>query len=180
MKFQPDHIDPVPETVKIYPPKQTNLPTESNQFSMIPTITLEEHFVSAAEEAATGQPPAIELYDGATLWRKLRGLGDERIKDMNEGGVTFQVISHNAGYNASDAAVCRKSNDELNQAITKHPTRFAGFATLPMADATAATEELERCVKELGFLGALVCNHARGEFYDGKKISSILRQATRT
>ncbi|KAH8696762.1 putative 2-amino-3-carboxymuconate-6-semialdehyde decarboxylase [Talaromyces proteolyticus] len=136
---------------------------------MIPTITLEEHFVSEAEAASAGQPPAIELYDATALWRKLRDLGDERIKDMDEGDVSFQVISHNAAYNSSDAEVCRKSNDELYGAITRNPTRFAGFATLPMGDAAAATEELERCVKELGFLGALVCNHARGEFYDGKR-----------
>jgi predicted TIM-barrel fold metal-dependent hydrolase len=143
---------------------------------MTPTITLEEHFVSEAFTASAGPPPGIDLYDITTLQRKLRGVGDERIKDMDDAGVTFQVVSHNAAGEVSDAEVCRKSNDELSRGVKKNPGRFAGFAMLPMADATAATQELERCVKDLGFLGALVCNHARGEFYDGKKYHQLFEK----
>ena len=143
---------------------------------MTPTITLEEHFVSEAFTASAGPPPGIDLYDVATLQRKLRGVGDERIKDMDEAGVTFQVVSHNAAGDVSDAEVCRKSNDELYRGVSKNPIRFAGFAMLPMADATAATQELERCIKALGFIGALVCNHARGEFYDGKKYHKLFEK----
>ena len=40
--------------------------------------------------------------------------------------------------------------------IAKRPDRFAGFAALPMQDPEAAARELTRCVKELGFVGALV------------------------
>ena len=36
-----------------------------------------------------------------------------------------------------------------------------------MSDPLAAARELERCVTQLGFLGALVDNHADGCFYDG-------------
>ena len=40
--------------------------------------------------------------------------------------------------------------------VRKRPARFAAFAALPMQDPEAATAELTRCVKELGFVGALV------------------------
>lgn len=143
---------------------------------MTPTITLEEHFVSEAFTASAGLPPGIDLYDITTLQRKLRGVGDERIKDMDDAGVTFQIVSHNAAGEVSDAEVCRKSNDELYRGVKRNPERFAGFAMLPMADAIAATQELERCIKELGFLGALVCNHARGEFYDTKKYHQLFEK----
>ena len=44
----------------------------------------------------------------------------------------------------------------LAENVRKRPGRFAAFAALPMQDAEAATAELTRCVKELGFVGALV------------------------
>ena len=53
-------------------------------------------------------------------------------------------------------AVAREANDVLAAEIAKRPDRFAGFAALPMQDPDEAARELTRCVKELGFVGALV------------------------
>ena len=50
--------------------------------------------------------------------------------------------------------------------INKYPNRFAGFATLPFANPVKAAEELERCVKEYNFCGALVAGQYKGRFYD--------------
>src|SRR5262249_25940826 len=48
-------------------------------------------------------------------------------------------------------------NDYLARRIVKlHPTRFAGFASLPLQDPDAAADELKRTVQNLGFKGALV------------------------
>ena len=52
--------------------------------------------------------------------------------------------------------LARRSNDKLNELVAKHPDRFAGFAALPMQDPDAAAKELQRCVKDYGFKGALV------------------------
>jgi 2,3-dihydroxybenzoate decarboxylase len=52
--------------------------------------------------------------------------------------------------------VAREANDVLAAEIKKRPDRFAGFAALPMQDPDEAARELTRCVKELGFVGALV------------------------
>jgi 2,3-dihydroxybenzoate decarboxylase len=52
--------------------------------------------------------------------------------------------------------VAREANDILAAEIRKRPDRFAGFAALPMQDPDEAARELTRCVKELGFVGALV------------------------
>jgi 2,3-dihydroxybenzoate decarboxylase len=41
-------------------------------------------------------------------------------------------------------------------AVVKHPRKFGAFAALPMQDPDAASRELIRCVKEMGFKGALV------------------------
>jgi 2,3-dihydroxybenzoate decarboxylase len=52
--------------------------------------------------------------------------------------------------------VARRANDYLAGEVAKRPDRFQGFAALPMQDPEAATRELTRCVRDLGFRGALV------------------------
>ena len=39
-------------------------------------------------------------------------------------------------------------------AVTNHPDRFRGLATLPMGDPAAAAAELKRTVRDHGFVGA--------------------------
>ncbi len=51
-------------------------------------------------------------------------------------------------------------------AVAAYPGRFLALATLPMSDPAAATEELRRCVEELGFKGALLNGTANGRFMD--------------
>jgi 2,3-dihydroxybenzoate decarboxylase len=51
--------------------------------------------------------------------------------------------------------VARKANDLLADQIAKRPDRFAGLAALPMQDPELAIRELERCVRDLKFCGAL-------------------------
>jgi 2,3-dihydroxybenzoate decarboxylase len=52
--------------------------------------------------------------------------------------------------------VTREANDILAREIAKRPDRFVGVAALSMQDPDNAAAELERCVKDLGFRGALV------------------------
>ena len=40
-------------------------------------------------------------------------------------------------------------NDDLAETIAAHPGRFFGLGTVPMNDATLATQELERCMNEV-------------------------------
>lgn len=73
---------------------------------------------------------------------------------------------------------CIAANDKLAAACQKFPTRFKGFATLPMQDPTAAANELERTVKEFGFVGALINNHAEGGvMYDDEKFWPVFEKA---
>jgi len=47
-------------------------------------------------------------------------------------------------------------NDRLAAAISNNTVRFGAFATMSMHDPTVAAAELERTVKNFGFLGALL------------------------
>jgi 2,3-dihydroxybenzoate decarboxylase len=57
--------------------------------------------------------------------------------------------------------MARRANDELAAQVAKRPDRFQAFAALPMQDPDLAARELERCVKELGFKGALVNGYSQ-------------------
>jgi predicted TIM-barrel fold metal-dependent hydrolase len=57
----------------------------------------------------------------------------------------------------------------LAEAIQAHPSRLAGFASLPSANAAIAAKELERAVTKLGLKGALINGHVRGEFLNNRK-----------
>lgn len=68
----------------------------------------------------------------------IEDVGERRLKFMDEGGVDMQVLSYGVGgaQNITDKALalklCREANDELAKLIAKHPTRFSGFAQLPV------------------------------------------------
>lgn len=136
-----------------------------------PLITLEEHFISdkinAARERYAGFP--------ASILPKLQSLGELRIKDMDSGSVNLQIISH--GPINATAKECRESNDQLAGACRDHSKRLAGFAMLPMSDPDAAAAELQRGVKDLDFVGALINNHIDGTFYDDEKYWRVFEKA---
>ena len=48
------------------------------------------------------------------------------------------------------------ANNELARQISNNTLRFGAFAALNIHNATLAAQELNRTVKDLGFLGALI------------------------
>lgn len=98
---------------------------------------------------------SIEMPQGPLLG-KLLEVGDKRIALMDELGITCAVLSCSPGAEQLDRetsiAVCRKTNDALYALTQRYPGRYLGSAILPVKDVPAAVKELERCVKELGFV----------------------------
>ncbi|KAH9222753.1 putative 2-amino-3-carboxymuconate-6-semialdehyde decarboxylase [Leptodontidium sp. 2 PMI_412] len=141
---------------------------------MTPFITLEEHYISRSAVKKAGADGVYAMFPPHIV-SKLADLGNERIADLEKGEVSLQVLSHGPIDASKD--VCIVVNDELAAAISKNPTRLAGFALLPVIDPKAAADELDRCVTKLGFLGALVDNHLDGQFYDDEKFWPIFEKA---
>ncbi|RAL15393.1 uncharacterized protein BO97DRAFT_440806 [Aspergillus homomorphus CBS 101889] len=142
---------------------------------MIPLITLEEHYSSRKMSAASPEAQAQYAAFPPHIRNKLESLGDERIQDLDKGNVSLQILSHGPGDIA--APLCTAVNDDLAAAVSQHPTRLAGFAMLPMSEPLAAATELERCVKELGFVGALIENHTGGKYYDDERFWPVFEKA---
>src|SRR5580700_8251785 len=129
---------------------------------MVRKIALEEHFLSPGLEdywlptVANVDP---KVADG--LYARLTDFGDTRLNAMDSAAITRAVLSI-AGpgvQSEPDAAIAwrraAESNDFLAGEIAKRPERYSGFGHLPMQDPRAAADELERCLRELEFCGAI-------------------------
>jgi predicted TIM-barrel fold metal-dependent hydrolase len=113
-------------------------------------------------------------YLGYDISAELLNLGDTRVAAMNATGIDMQVVSLTMpgceGFETETAiAMTTDANDRLAEAIHAHPSRLAGFAALPTAKPATAAKELERAVTKLGFKGAMINGHVRGEFLDNQK-----------
>jgi 2,3-dihydroxybenzoate decarboxylase len=102
--------------------------------------------------------------------RKLPDFTEYRLPEMDAAGIDVQVLSLTVpGLQADvDPPAARDdalfANDYLARVVAEHPDRFRGFAALPMQDPKAAATELDRCVRELGFCGALVNDRLLGHY----------------
>jgi hypothetical protein len=143
--------------------------------------------VIALEEAFL-HPRLRELYPPRyvaeldLLKGRLADVGPERIQRMDAAGIDLQVLSHvSPGVQTLDGEVAirlsKEVNDWLGAIVRTHPTRFAGFATLPTQSPGDAADELERTVRQLGFKGALINGHTQGKYLDDDFFSVILERA---
>jgi len=138
-----------------------------------PKIAFEEHFSTPVfaeyAKAFTQHLPADARRD---LLARLDDFDAQRLADMQTGHVEYVILSQSApGMQAEpDAALAQRlaaeNNDFLAERIARQPGRFGGFAHLAMHDPAQAADELERCVRQFGFKGALINGHTCGRYYD--------------
>ncbi|KIW88483.1 uncharacterized protein Z519_11052 [Cladophialophora bantiana CBS 173.52] len=126
-------------------------------------ITFEEHAITPFPVPSTSV--TFETFNPDFLGGLKQRLQDIelRVKIMDANNIAAQIISLNqptaqAFVKVDDCVeFCRKANEFVFQNYcAKYPKRFFAFATLPTQDGTAAAAELERCVKEYGFVGAMI------------------------
>ncbi|EAC5829788.1 amidohydrolase [Listeria monocytogenes] len=156
-------------------------------------ITIEEHFESevitneinkVTGNLVSGQvspemfqymqkelPSAAEMQDT-----------EKRLAFMDQHGIDIQVLSYgnNSPQNLDpkiSVALCKRANDELAKVIQQNPTRFAGFAVLPVGSPEDAAIELKRAVEELGFKGALVKGQFENKYFDNRFYYPIFEMA---
>ncbi len=128
--------------------------------------------------AEVGQPFADFLLEA------LMDLGEQRLSKMDRCGIDVQVISLSApGIEQLDpkigAALSRSANDALSEAIRKYPDRLMGFAALAPKAPEEAAAELQRTVKDLGFVGWNTHSNFGDAYLDARAYWPILEMAAK-
>ena len=132
-------------------------------------IALEEHFESP-EFSATGSHGFVNDDYMKVVEQNLNDYKN-RLADMDKTGIEKAVVSLTQpgieGITEVKAAIsmAKRMNDHLAEFfIANSPSRFHGFAAVPVQDPKAAADELERAVRQLGFKGALIngCSNIDG------------------
>ena len=157
-------------------------------------ITLEEHYadqrIMDENNAFNGNRPQMKPEQAEAMKflmsRSFPGPElldfEQRIQYMDKNRIDMQVLSMTTPVTdlvppADQVRIIRQANDITKEQIDKYPGRFAGFACLPMADPEAAAQELERCVKELGFCGTMIAGRYKGRFYNEPEFLPIFEKA---
>ena len=133
-------------------------------------IAIEEHF---AVTDTVGDSRRMSGDYWTALDNRLLDFEGQRLEEMDRHGITIALLSLNSPAIQSilDPTVAiemaQRANDLLASQVQRHPRQFAGFAALPMQDPDAAACELERCIRHLGFKGALVNSFSQRHDVEG-------------
>ena len=153
-------------------------------------ITVEEHIVSEEIVNKTMELQNVDMDEERMEFFRKRAMVDGKLTEvenyrlpfMDKTGVDIQILSYvnlNTEGLESDERLklCMEANNFLKEQVDKHPDRFAAFACLPLWDVEASCMELERCVKDYGFKGALVQGKFEGHFLDEKIFYPVFEKA---
>jgi len=113
---------------------------------------------------------------------RLQDLGERRIQDMNDTGISKQILALTSpGVQIFDADTARSltvsANDQLAEAVRNHPDRYAGLVAIAPQDPAHAAKEIERGINKLGFKGVIINSHTRDQYLDDPKFWDIFAAA---
>ena len=145
---------------------------------------LEKRTVPPCYDAKTQifQFTQYDKISAATVMPMLLDISESRLKQMDQLAIDSAVISCSAGPEQFDTEesieACHKVNDALGAIVKKYPGRFLGSATLPVKDPETACNELERCVKQYGFVSWHTHSNYLGSFPDDSVYRPIFKKAS--
>ncbi|KAF8968795.1 hypothetical protein BDZ97DRAFT_1755084 [Flammula alnicola] len=123
------------------------------------TIVLEEAWTIPELVDQVGNTTAAFGGTNAELRANLLDVHNQRLQGMDASNIDFMVLScstpciQGIADPVAAAEMAVTVNDRLAAVIANNTERFGGFASLAMHNATVAALELERAIKQLGFLG---------------------------
>lgn len=130
----------------------------------------------------------IETAEGYYLARRGSRLGpipvgifdvSRRLADMDARGIAMQMLSvppFEFNYELEPATALRFAqahNDAMRGIVASHPDRFQTFATLPLQDADAAVQELDRVARWPEVRGVEIGTHVSGENLDSAELERV-------
>ncbi|MHA2395737.1 MAG: amidohydrolase family protein [Candidatus Thorarchaeota archaeon] len=113
------------------------------------------------------------------------------LSDMDKLGIDKAIISTPfAGLPPSDSGfllkdkefsrrLVRKTNTHLAELIQQHPSRYGGFASIPLPDIEGAFEELEYAIDELHLDGVVLLSNTNGMYLGDPKLEEFFTELNR-
>ncbi len=107
----------------------------------------------------------------------------KRIEDLDRAGIDMQILSLTVPGVHSEPPergieLARITNEGLAGVCQDHPDRFRAFATLPCQVPEAAARELERSIRDLGLVGAMIFSNLDGMPLDDRRFDPIYETAS--
>ncbi len=176
-------------TVKVLVPKSTAYKRIATEEAFIPPELLETYrTVAARSDVDLGFKGLMGFYLGSStpraqhIIRCMPDLDQIRLQHMDEAGIDMQVIGLTSpGVQILDTgsavSFARLANDQLAEAVRRHPTRFVGMIAIAPQDPAAAAKEIERGVTQLGMNSVIINSHTHGEYLSDPKFWDIFAAA---
>ena len=117
---------------------------------------------------ATKQVSQKQEVDRRTRITGLDGGLAERLRDLDQMGIDVQLVMPPPPqlYFTVPIEIAAKAmgivNDGIAEFLARAPDRFVALGGVPLQDANEAANELERCMKKLGFKGAEILTNVGG------------------
>jgi aminocarboxymuconate-semialdehyde decarboxylase len=128
----------------------------------------------------------IITYGGARFFGITPPMTDplKRLADMDRVGIDVEVLSLSTpnvffAEAPTQAAIAREVNDAYADLISLYPTRFKGFASIPMDDPEAALQELRRAIDDLKMNGVVLLSNIRGRALSSPVYRPFFEEADR-
>ena len=128
----------------------------------------------------------IITHNGARFFGVTAPMSDpqKRLEDMDRVGIDVEVISVSTpniffADETHQPEVARILNDAYAELITSHPTRFKGFASIPMDSPDAAIAELHRAIHELKLNGVILLSNIKGRALTAPAYRPFFEEANR-
>jgi len=136
------------------------------------------------DKSPTGQ--TIITFRGARFFGVTPAMTDvaKRIEDMDRVGIDVEVVSLSTpNVFFTDAKhqpdVARMINDTYASLISLHPTRFKGFASIPLDAPDEALKELHRAIDELQLNGVVLLSNIGGKPLTSPEYRPFFEEANR-
>lgn len=134
-----------------------------------------------------GDEASIRMfYESEDLGLSTEG-ADERVEMMDDWGLETAVVSFPSPESFVDEKYLSRPviyrrlseiiNDHVADAHDRYPDRIMGFASVPLVDAEAAKEELDRAIDDLGLQGAVLDTNVFGRHLTDEEFQPFFEHA---
>ena len=105
---------------------------------------------------------------------------EKKLRDMEDLKIDVAVLSHGIPFgpdvlNGEEADEwAKRINDNLAGIIDHYPGKFIGFGSIGFGDCQRSIDEVDRCIKKLGFKGIQVFSNISNKLIDSSEFVPVL------